>query len=197
MNSHDIYKLQNQLKKVLEPKRYEHTLGVSYTAVCLAFVYGADDNKALLAGLLHDCAKCLSHTKRLSICKKNGIEITDIEEKNPVLLHAKVGAYLAREKYGIDDLEITNAILYHTTGKPDMSLLEKIIYVADYIEPQRKKLPRLEEIRKIAFSDLDMSIYMILENSVSYLENGNTMIDTKTKETYDYYKEMIEKRGNV
>ncbi len=197
MNNHDIYKLQNQLKKVLEPKRYEHTLGVSYTAVCLSYIFGVEDNEAILAGLLHDCAKCLSHAKRISICKKHHIEITEVEEKNPVLLHAKVGAYLAKEKYNVADEDILNAILYHTTGKPDMTLLEKIIYVSDYIEPHRKKLPRLEEIRKIAFKDLDMAVYMILENSVSYLEKGNAVIDLKTMETYEYYKDLIEKRGNV
>lgn len=196
MQGIDVYKLQNKMKKVLEQKRYEHTLGVAYTAASLAFVYEIDSKKALVAGLLHDSAKCLSHQKRLSVCKKNDIEITKVEAENPVLLHAKVGAFFAKEKYGVEDTEILNAILYHTTGKPDMTILEKIIYVADYIEPQRKKLPRLNEIRKIAFSDLDMAIYMILENSLSYLEKGDSKIDQKTKETYEFYKDVIEKRGN-
>ncbi len=195
MRDSEIYKLQNKIKKALEPKRYEHTLGVAYVAASLAFVYGVDSEKAFLAGLLHDCAKCLSHQKRISICDKNHLEITSVEKANPVLLHAKVGAFLAKDKYDIEDVEIQNAILYHTTGKPNMNLLEKIIYVADYIEPHRKKLPRLESIRKIAFSDLDMAIYMILENSLSYLEKGNSKIDMKTKETYDYYREIMEKRG--
>ena len=195
MRDSEIYKLQNKIKKALEPKRYEHTLGVAYVAASLAFVYGVDSEKAFLAGLLHDCAKCLSHQKRISICDKNHLEITSVEKANPVLLHAKVGAFLAKDKYDIEDVEIQNAILYHTTGKPNMNLLEKIIYVADYIEPHRKKLPRLESNRKIAFSDLDMAIYMILENSLSYLEKGNSKIDMKTKETYDYYREIMEKRG--
>ena len=153
MRDSEIYKLQNKIKKALEPKRYEHTLGVAYVAASLAFVYGVDSEKAFLAGLLHDCAKCLSHQKRISICDKNHLEITSVEKANPVLLHAKVGAFLAKDKYDIEDVEIQNAILYHTTGKPNMNLLEKIIYVADYIEPHRKKLPRLESIRKIAFFD--------------------------------------------
>lgn len=197
MQGIDVSKLQNKIKKVLEPKRYEHTLGVAYTAANLAFVYGINSQNALTAGLLHDCAKCLSHKKRISVCQKNKIEITKVEMENPVLLHAKVGAFYAKEKYGIQNEEILNAILYHTTGRPDMGLLEKIIYVADYIEPHRKKLPRLSEIRKIAFEDLDMAIYMILENSLMYLEKGDSQIDPTTKETYDFYKEIIEKRGNV
>lgn len=194
MKDIDVYKLQIKIKKALEVKRYEHTLGVAYTAAGLAFAYEADAKKAFVAGLLHDCAKCLSHQKRLSVCKKNHIEVTETEKENPVLLHAKVGAFYANEKYGIDDVDVIHSILYHTTGRPDMSVLEKIIYVADYIEPHRKKLPRLTEIRKMAYVDLDMAVYMILENSLSYLDNSSSKIDPKTKETYDFYKDIIEKR---
>ena len=117
--------------------------------------------------------------------------------ENPVLLHAKVGAFYAKNKYGVDDETIIDSILYHTTGRPDMGILEKIIYVADYIEPHRKKLPNLAEIRKIAFSDIDMAVFLILENSLNYLEKGKTQIDPVTRETYDFYKTFIEKRGNV
>lgn len=195
MQEIDVCKLQKKIKKILEEKRFEHTLGVAYTASSLAFAYGYDDKKAYIAGLLHDCAKCLSHQKRLMICKKNHLEITTVEKENPVLLHAKVGAFFAKEKYGVCDLEILDAIRYHTTGRPDMGLLEKIIYVADFIEPHRKKLPKLFEIRKMAFEDLDMAIYMILENSLNYLEKGNSIIDKKTEETYNFYKKFIEERG--
>ena len=197
MQEIDICKLEKKMKKVLEEKRYLHTLGVAYTAANLAFIYGYDDKKAFVAGLLHDVAKCISQQKRLMICKKNHIEITPIEEENPVLLHAKVGAFFAKEKYGVCDEEILNAIRFHTTGRPEMTLLEKIIYVADFVEPHRKKLPRLAEIRKISFEDLDMAIYMILENSLNYLEKGNAKIDKKTEETYLFYKKMIEERGTV
>ena len=197
MQEIDIYKLKNKMKKALEPKRYEHTLGVAYTAANLAFVYGYDEKKALVAGLLHDSAKCLTHQKRISLCKKNQIEISTVEKQNPVLLHAKVGAFYAKEKYGVRDTDILNAILYHTTGRPNMSLLDKIIYVADFIEPHRKKLPNLDEIRKKAFEDIDLAIYMILESSLKYLEKGNSKIDSKTEETYQFYKKVIEERGNV
>ncbi len=197
MQEIDIVKLQYKIEKVLEKKRYEHTLGVAYTASSLAFVHGEDSNRAIVAGLLHDCAKCLSHKKRLSVCNKNNIPVTETEFSNPVLLHAKVGAFYAKDKYGVDDEEILNAILYHTTGKPDMSTLEKIIYVADYIEPCRKKLPRLSDIRKMAFIDLDMTIFMILENSLSYLNKGESVIDKKTEETYEFYKNLIEKRETI
>lgn len=195
MSETDIYKLQNKIKKVLEEKRFQHTLGVAYTASNLAFVYDYDEKKAFVAGLLHDCAKCLSHEKRLSVCKKNHLDITEVEKENPVLLHAKVGAFFAKEKYEISDTDILDAIRYHTTGRQGMGLLEKIIYVADFIEPHRKKLPRLSEIRKVAFEDLDKAVFMILENSLNYLEKSDSQIDPTTKDTYLFYKSIMEERG--
>ena len=96
-----LKKLRMQIEKVQDAKRFEHTLGVCYTASCLAMVFGGDVRSAQIAGLLHDCAKCMSDKKRLAICEKAGLEVTDVERKNPFLLHAKVGAYLAEKKYGI------------------------------------------------------------------------------------------------
>ena len=125
MKEPDLKKIRKAMEKELDPKRYEHTLGVAYTAASLAMCYGADLNSALIAGMLHDCAKCLSNEKKISICKKHNLPINPAEEKNPFLLHAKVGSYLASKKYGVTDPDILNAILNHTTGRPDMSLLEK------------------------------------------------------------------------
>ncbi len=149
--------------------------------------YGCDIQKAQTAGLLHDCAKCLSDDKRLSICKKNHIPVTELEGRNPFLLHAKVGSYLAREKYGIKDRDILMAIQSHTTGRKNMSLLEKIVFVADYIEPGRKHAPNLSEIRKLAFLDLDKAMLRILEDTLGYLKNSNGDIDPMTEETWRYY----------
>ena len=178
------------MEKELDPKRYEHTLGVAYTAASLAMCYGADLNSALIAGMLHDCAKCLSNEKKISICKKHDLPINPAEEKNPFLLHAKVGSYLASKKYGVTDPDILNAILNHTTGRPDMSLLEKIVWLSDYIEPGRKQAPNLPEIRRIAFEDLDKALVMALENTLSYLKGGNMEIDSMTQKTYDFYKNI-------
>ena len=126
------------LKEHLSEERYIHTLGVEECAKELARMYGINPDKAAFAGLLHDCAKCMSNEKRLSICEKHNISVNKIERKNPFLLHAKVGSYIAMQKFHVHDSDTVNAILNHTTGRPDMSLLEKIIYVADYIEPGRK-----------------------------------------------------------
>ena len=111
MKEPDLKKIRKAMEKELDPKRYEHTLGVAYTAASLAMRYGADLNSALIAGMLHDCAKCLSNEKKISICKKHDIPINPAEEKNPFLLHAKVGSYLASKKYGVTDPDILNAIL--------------------------------------------------------------------------------------
>ena len=116
------------------------------------------------------------------------LTVYSTEEKNPFLLHAKVGSYLASKKYGVTDPDILNAILNHTTGRPDMSLLEKIVWLSDYIEPGRKQAPNLPEIRRIAFEDLDKALIMALENTLSYLKGGNMEIDSMTQKTYDFYK---------
>ena len=127
-----------KLKQKLNDKRYIHSIGVEYTAANLAFLYGEDVKRARIAGLLHDCAKCIPTDEKLKKAKKLGIPINSSEKANPDLLHGKLGAYYAKEKFGIKDEEILSAITYHTTGKPEMTLLEKIIFVADYIEPNRK-----------------------------------------------------------
>nr|WP_306817638.1 bis(5'-nucleosyl)-tetraphosphatase (symmetrical) YqeK [Acetatifactor muris] len=175
------------MEKVQDGDRYEHTLGVEYTAAALAMRYGGNVCDAQAAGLLHDCAKCLSDKKRLKICEKHHIPISKVERKNPFLLHAKAGAYLARKKYGVKNQDILNAIQNHTTGRKEMSLLEKIVFVADYIEPGRKHAPNLAEIRKMAFLDLDGALLKILEDTLSYLEISGGDIDPMTEETRKYY----------
>ncbi|MDO4291991.1 MAG: bis(5'-nucleosyl)-tetraphosphatase (symmetrical) YqeK [Eubacteriales bacterium] len=189
MKEPDMRKIRRSMEKTLDHRRYEHTLGVAYTAAALAMRYGADVNNALLAGMLHDCAKCLSNEKRISICEKHNIAISPAEAKNPFLLHAKVGSFLAMKKYGVTDRDVINAILNHTTGRPGMSLLEKIIWVADYIEPGRRQAPRLAQIRKLAFEDLDRALVTALEDTLDYLKGGNMEIDSMTQKTYDYYKD--------
>lgn len=183
----DKKKIRKKLEKSLDAKRFEHTLGVSYTAAVLAMCYGEDTDKAQLAGLLHDCAKCLDNEKKIAICNKHHIPITEAEKANPFLLHAKAGAYLAKKEFHVKDEEILHAILYHNTGRPGMSLLEKIIYVADYIEPGRDRAPNLSVIRKRAFEDLDQALLMILEDTLQYLKEIETEIDPITRETYEYY----------
>lgn len=190
MKSTDLKRIRKKMEKTLDPKRFEHTLGVTYTAAALAMCHQVDINKAQIAGLLHDCAKCMDNEKKLSICNKHNIRMNEIERQNPFLLHAKVGSYIAMKKYGINDPDIINAILNHTTGRPGMSDLEKIIYIADYIEPGRKQAPNLTEVRRLAFRDLDKALLMILEDTLKYLEQTSDAIDPMTRKTYNYYVEQ-------
>ena len=181
-------KLRKEMEKQLKPDRFDHTLGVAYTAASMAIVHGADIQKTLIAGMLHDCAKCMDHEDQIKICEKNKIEITDVERRNHSLLHAKVGMYLAKTKYEIDDPEILGAIRWHTTGKENMSLLEKIVYIADFIEPNRKQLEDMAVIRKEAFTDIDKCMAHILYNSIRYLKTIGKECDETTMTAYEYYK---------
>lgn len=183
-------RLRKALEKELKPDRYEHTIGVAYTAAAMAMAHGADVEKALIAGFLHDCAKSMSHEEQLDICERNNIEVTEVERKNHSLLHAKAGAYLARTRYDIYDPEILGAIRWHTTGKEDMSLLEKIVYIADYIEPNRKPLQDMAEIRYEAYHDLDRCLAHILHNSVIYLQTIGKECDEATMNAYQYYRKF-------
>lgn len=184
-----LNKIKKTLKKELDKDRYEHTLGVMYTSACLAMANDYDMEKAQLAGLLHDCAKCIPNEKKLKICAKNNIPVTQVEKDNPFLLHAKVGAFLARVLYEVEDEEILHAISVHTTGAPAMNTLDKIVFIADYIEPKRDKAANLKEIRKTAFEDLDEALKMILSDTIHYLNGSKNdkNIDPMTIETYHYY----------
>lgn len=191
--SYNILKMKKTLRKYLTLDRYEHTEGVMYTAAALAMKYGEDVEKALVAGLLHDCAKCIPDSKKIKICRKHHIEVTELEVNNPFLLHAKLGAFLAKEKYDIEDQEILDAIACHTTGKPAMTLLDKIIYISDYIEPMRSKAPNLTDVRRLAFEDIDVTLFKILSDTLEYLRNSSKTMDCMTLKTYEYYKKkMIE-----
>ena len=149
----------------------------------------------MLAGLMHDCAKGLSDEEKIGMCLDAGVLISDAEYRNPGLLHAKAGAVVAEEEYWIHDEEILNAIRTHTTGAPDMSMLQKIIFVADYIEPNRDDIiPYIDRIQELAFKDLDKCVLEILERSLKYLEKKGKEIDPLTKYTRDWYKKYIDER---
>lgn len=179
---------RERLQQKLTPLRYEHSIGVSYTAMALAMRYGCSLEKAEIAGLLHDCAKHFEDSEIIDKCRKHKIPLTEDELKAPAVLHATYGAWLAEYRYGIKDEEIISAIRWHTTGKEDMTLLEKIIYIADYIEPRRYKAEDLDEMRRLAFIDLDETMFRILDGTLKYLEGKKSSVDSMTREAYEYYK---------
>ena len=186
---HRLHKIRKKIKSELDKARYEHTVGVMYTAASLAMCHGADIEQAMTAGLLHDCAKCIPTEGKIKLCSKYHLNISEEEYANPSLLHAKLGAALAARKYKVKDRDIIKAIASHTTGRPQMSLLEKIIYIADYIEPGRTELPNMAGVRGLAFQNIDACLYRILKDSLIYLSTREIPIDPMTQKTYDYYKE--------
>lgn len=187
-----ILDLQKKMKKKLNEYRYEHTLGVMYTSAALAMRHGVDLEQALTAGLLHDCAKCYSDEKKFELCEKYGVMLTEVERQNTALIHAKLGAVLAREKYEVDSEDVCQAIATHTTGAPAMKPLQQIVFIADYIEPHRDRARHLDEIRYTAFQDLDQACEMILTDTLNYLSDSPNTVDPMTQETYEYYHQKGE-----
>ncbi len=192
---------RRKLQKKLDPGRYEHSLSVSFTCMALAMNYGYDMKKAEIAGILHDCAKHFTDEELILKCKTKGVLLSQEEIEAPAVIHAKYGAWLAEHKYGIQDPEILSAIACHTTGKAGMGTLDKILYIADYIEPRRDRAPDLPRIRKLAFQDLDQTMYEILKGTLDYLNGKGANIDPVTMEAYRFFENMREEneseKGNI
>lgn len=164
------------------------------TAEKLAKVYGCDKYKARLAGLIHDCGKIENDRELLKMAFEFGIIHDDVEDVNIALLHGPLGAEIAKNEFEIKDLEILNAIRYHTTGKENMSLLEKIIYIADYIEPNRD-FPLVEEIRRLAFLDLDKAILLAMDNTIKYVVDNGWVLDTETVKARNFLLKKIQRES--
>lgn len=185
-----IGRIRKDLHKVLTTSRYMHTLGVEAMAVELGERYRISTARLAVAALLHDYAKCMSAETKKKLCHKYRIEITPLEEQNLDLLHAKLGAYIAQDKYGIEDFEILDAIYYHTTGKPAMTDFAKIIYIADAIEPGRGTQDYLEKARKLATISLDDTMRYLLTETLDFLSYKGKAIDPLTQEACQYYKNL-------
>lgn len=167
-------------------KRHKHILGVEETAVKLAHLWGADPELARRAGILHDCTKYLPLQEHLSICDAAGIELDEMERSSEKLLHAKSGAAIARKVYGEPE-EVYWAIFWHTTGRADMTLLEKIVYLADYMEPNRV-FDGVDQLRRLCYTDLDAALEMGLEMSVADLNERGAPIHKNTQGALDWVR---------
>ena len=146
MEQYDLWKLDKKLQKEVDEDRYHHTLGVMFTAASMAMVWGEDLEKARVAGLLHDCAKCIPNKKKITMCEKNKIEITEFERNNPFLIHAKLGAFLAKDKYNVEDPEILSAINLAYDRKRRYDIAGEDHLYRRYIEPARNKAPHLTRL---------------------------------------------------
>lgn len=173
----------NLVKEQLTEHRYVHTLGVAETAVKLAKQYGADEKKAELAAIFHDYAKFRPKDEMKEIIVTHGLP-KDLLDYNSELWHAPAGAYLVKQEAGITDQDILDAIRYHTSGRPGMTKLEKIIYLADYIEPGRH-FPGVDEVRELAKSNLDEALIKAVQNTILFLMKKNQPVYPETFYTYN------------
>lgn len=192
-----INSLMAEMKTTLSTYRFIHSVGVAYMSADLAAIYGVDKESALVAGILHDCAKeAAKGAEIVRICDDYGIALSDIERRATSLVHARLGAYMVAHKYNISDPDIINAVDNHTVGRPAMSRLEQIVFCSDFLEPSRNYAcnPSLDELRKIIFTDIDLATYLILDNQISFFKEKPRDIDEKTFATYEYYKAIIDKR---
>lgn len=176
MNREDI---KDKLEYVLSPRRFIHSLNVMNTSIELAQRYGVDREKAAVAGLLHDCARDIRGDEVFELCKEFGIQVDDIARVQPELLHGAIGAGLAGHEYGVEDPMILDAIHYHTTGRKDMSILEKVVFIADYIEPGRN-FTGVNEARKVAFSDINDAMVLSLDKTIKHVISKGALIHPDT-----------------
>ncbi|HZK18288.1 MAG TPA: bis(5'-nucleosyl)-tetraphosphatase (symmetrical) YqeK [Clostridia bacterium] len=189
-------KIIDSLREKLNPERFNHSLGVAETAVKIAVHYGVDIQKARLAGLLHDCARYLSLDELLDIAKKNNIDVRIEEEENPSLLHAPVGLIIAKECYNIESREVLNAIASHTLGSTDMSELDKIIYLADKIEPGRR-FQGVGYLRELVYKDIDEALLWHLDYTIAYLINNAKTIHPQSVSTRNFILRRLKRRNGL
>ncbi|CRK84213.1 bis(5'-nucleosyl)-tetraphosphatase (symmetrical) YqeK [Neobacillus massiliamazoniensis] len=178
------------VKEQLTEHRYQHTLGVMETAISLANQYGADVKKAELAAIFHDYAKFRPKEEMKEIIVSQGFP-TDLLDYNSELWHAPVGAYLVEKEAGITDSDVLDAIRFHTSGRPGMTLLEKIIYLADYIEPGRH-FPGVDEVRDMAKENLDRALLKAVQNTILFLMKKN---QTVYPDSFYTYNDLVKNRG--
>lgn len=178
-----IDKIKKDLEESLSEKRFIHSLGVMEMCEILAKLYGVDIETAKTAGLLHDVAKEMSKEDMLNYVKENNMEIDEVEKINTQILHGKIGADIAKKKYGVNN-EIEKAIEYHTTTSPEMSILAKIVYVSDKIELNRKSQDYdINYERELAKKDLDETIIYIIESNIKSLMEKGKMIHPNSIQT--------------
>lgn len=195
---HGLYGTDRDLKRLtddelracslsmVKAKRIRHIMGTEEEAVRLARRWGADETAARRAGILHDCTKYWSVEEHLRCCEQYGMELDEMERHSEKLLHSKSGACIARHVFGEPE-EVCSAICFHTTGRVNMTLLEKILYIADYMEPNRS-FEGVEELRRLAYEDLDAAVLKGCEMSITDMEKRGYTIHPNTQQACDWLK---------
>lgn len=187
-----IEQLIESTRRELPRARFEHTLRVQKLAVKYAEQMGIDKERTSIAAILHDYCKFWSNEKLISWIRKYNLP-NDLLDYHPELWHAPVGAEVAARHFGITDQEILQAIRYHTTGRPQMSQLEKIIFLADLLEPARR-FPGVEELRALAANDFDQAIWKALDQTIGYLIEKQQKIYPLTLMARNYFLEIVTKK---
>lgn len=187
--------LEARAAACLSPKRWRHVEGVIVTAVRLALRWGVDAEKAYLAAALHDVAREMPRNRLLKATLDFGIVLSELEEQVTPLLHAPVGAAMARREFGIDDPDVLAAIRYHTTGRVGMSPLEKIIFLADYVEPGRS-FPGVEKVRSLVWQDLDEALLVALSQSIVHLVGQGAPIAVDAVEARNHLLMQASRRAS-
>ena len=185
--NYDFKAFEEYDREHLSPKRLRHVLGCAEEAVRLAERWGADEDDARAAGLLHDVTKELGLEEQLKLCDKYGIILDNVERTAPKLLHSKTGAAIAKYEFGVPD-RVADAIYWHTTGKADMNLLEKVLFMADYIEPTRD-FEGVKELRRLAYEDLEGSMMLGLEITAQEVRERGQTLHVKSVEAMDWLRE--------
>ncbi len=185
--------MKEKLATMLTDHRYIHSMGVMETAVKLARLYDVDPEKARIAGLLHDCAKQIDKNVQLAMCEELGLKLDNIKRENLALLHAELGAELAKTEFGVTDEDIIYAIRNHTLGRENMSDLEKILYVSDMMEPNRKDYEGLEDLRKLSEKNLTEATLYGLELTIAHIERKGQVLHTQTMEAERFYRNLLHK----
>lgn len=185
-----------KLENMLPEKRYLHSLRVAKEAVALAKHYSTDEQKAYIAGLLHDCAKYIDKDESIKMLEDNDVEVNICEKNNKGLLHAPLGAIIAAKEFGINDNVILSAIQNHTTGKANMSDLDKIIYLADLIEPGRN-YTEIDDIRTKVYENLNIGMLYGLEYSIRYILSKKAVIHPNTIDAWNYIRINNEEDLNI
>ncbi len=190
----DLEAMEQKLRGMLSEKRYRHSLGVMETAIEMAEIFGVDTEKARLAGLLHDCAKDIERSKRIPLCKELGVYLDPVKKDQKGLIHADLGAKMVETEFGITDIEVINAVKYHTLGRENMTDLEKILYLADIIEPNRKPFDGIEELRSLCRSNLDCAMLYALDRSIEYIQHRHKKLHSQTLQAQQYFLEICKEK---
>lgn len=182
----NLENISNKLKNMLPERRFKHSENVAKCAVKLSEIYGYDKEKSYIAGIIHDCAKYLEAKEVDFYVKKYSIELDELEKNNLALSHSVIGSYIVRNEFNIDDEEIINSVKYHTTGKANMNLIEKIIYIADLIEEDRN-FPGVENLRQLTYNGrLDEALLESFDNTIKFVIYNKQLIHPRTVEARNY-----------